>query len=122
MKNKRGLALLELSLTITLASILLMNLFYFSQTQRQVCKRLHSNAAAIFLLESMRNFVKGELGRGVDLADITGDSLKAHIDKKSWVIGLELVKGEKGEKLVISLFNDNTDGFPCTYATEVAGK
>lgn len=122
MKSKRGITLLELSLTLTLASILLMNLFYFSQTQRHVCRRLHSNTAAIFLLESMRNFVKGELDRGATLADITSDGLKKLIDKKSWVIGLELVNGEKGEKLVLSLFNDNADGFPCTYATEVSGK
>ncbi len=122
MKKNRGLALLELSLTITLATILLMNLFYFSQTQRHVCRRLHNNTAAIFLLESMRNFVKGELGRGAALTDITADRLKAFIDKKSWVIGLEITSGDKGDKLVISLFNDNTDGFPCTYATEVVGK
>lgn len=119
MKNSKGLTLMELSLTIMFVSIMFMGIFNLMDTQRYVVKRLENNTAAVFFLESVRNYVQMHVANGRALNDFSSAELKTLVSRHSWEIGLELANDARGEKLVISLFNKDASAGQCAYATEV---
>ncbi len=119
MKNRSGLTLMELSLTIVFISILFTGIFNLLQTQRFVVKRLRNNTAAIFFLESARNYIGQQFEFGRAIEDITSNELKSLITGPAWEIGLEIRELSDGKCLAVSLFRTDEGSRQCAYETEV---
>jgi len=120
MKRKKGLTLMELSLTVVFVSILFMGIFNLMHTQRYVVKRLENNTAAIFFLESVRNYIQLQVKNGRALNEFSSEEFKALVSRPTWEVCLELIRNTDGEKLVIALFNKDASAGQCSYVTEVA--
>ncbi len=118
-RKKLGMTLVETSLSIALSGIIMIGLFNFLQNKQILMKRMQQNACAVYALESMRNFVKNELDRGIQIDEITNEGLQLLIDREMWNVSLELKDGESGEALVISLQFRDKNIANCFYVTEV---
>lgn len=123
MNRKRALTLVEISLTMTLASILLTTLYFLADHQRETFKRLKDNTVAIYMLESMRNFARYQLENGVSLAAVNGKELQRFVEAdKDWKV-LTRFSSENGrERIIISLARIRGKEPDCVYKTEVIAR
>lgn len=119
MKNRSGLTLIELSLTVIFFSIMFLGIFNLLNTHRFVVKRLKNNTTAIFFLESARNYIGRQLEFGRTIEDISSDELKSLISGSAWEIGLELRETGNDKILVVSIFRTDEISGQCAYETEV---
>ncbi|MDD3146564.1 MAG: prepilin-type N-terminal cleavage/methylation domain-containing protein [Candidatus Riflebacteria bacterium] len=117
MKTRHGMTLIEISLTITLVSIMLLGLFELSQVQRNVVRRLQNNTTALFLLESIKNQIRYELDQGVEITDLHSESLEKLIDSDLWKI--ELKPQPENRLVVVSLYNAVGGRYRVLYKMEV---
>ncbi|HNX76504.1 MAG TPA: prepilin-type N-terminal cleavage/methylation domain-containing protein [Candidatus Rifleibacterium sp.] len=117
MKTRTGMTLMEMSLTIMLASIVLSALFNLSDIQRNVIRRLQHNTSAIYLLESCKNQIKYEIDHGTAPADLSAESLAALVENQDWKI--ELLPQTEPGKVVVTLQNLKGGRFGVIYQMEV---
>ncbi len=116
-KTRAGMTLIEISLTVTLVSIMLLGLFELSQVQRNVIRRLQHNTTALFLLESIKNQIKYELSQGVKLTDLHSEGLNKLISNQAWKIDLE--PQPANNQVVVSLYNITGGRYGVMYRMEV---
>ncbi len=117
MKTRNGMTLIEISLSITLVSILLLGLFELSQVQRHVIRRLQHNTTALFLLESIKNQIKYELDQGIQVTDLHPESLNRLISNQSWKIDLE--PQPENRQVIVSLHNTTGGRYGVMYRMEI---
>lgn len=120
MKRKKGLTLIELSLTITLASMLMTSIFFLANNQRKTLKRLQINTSALYMLESMRNFARFQIKSGVSFASITSKDLTSFVNSSdNWAVVVKFSSEPGFEKILISLAYIEKGNPECVYTTEV---
>jgi len=123
MKPKHGLTLLEICLTITLASILMTTLFFLTKNHRNMARRLDNNTAALYMLESMRNFARFQVEKGVPLSSVTSRDLLEFVEcSKEWKVLVKTSQENGSEKIVISLARISDNLPDCVYTTEVLSR
>jgi len=117
MKTKKGMTLIETSLTVMLVSMLLLGLFELAQVQRNVIRRLQHNTTALYLIESIKNQIRYEFSRGATVSEITPESFSGLTESRSWVIDLS---PEPDDRLVrVSLHNTIGGRYATMYKFEV---
>jgi len=123
MKRRHGLTLLEMGLTITLASILMASLYSMAGNQRKTLRRLQNNTVALYMLESMRNFARYQVENGIDFEAITSKDLEKLIESRSkWSVLVKVSDDDGVRKLVISLANLDSRVPESVYTTEVIAR
>lgn len=123
MKRRHGFSLLEICLTITLASILLTTLFFLMKNHRNMTRRLENNTAALYMLESMRNFAKFQVEKGIPLNSVTSRDLLEFAEcSREWKVLVKTSQENGFEKLVISLARLSGSQPDCVYTTEVLSR
>jgi len=123
MKRRHGFTLVEICLTITLASMLMTSLFVLSRNHRNMMRRLQNNTSALYMLESMRNFARFQIDRGVSLTAVTSNELLQFVECTSeWHVLVKITEEKGVEKLVISLARLDSNNPDCVYKTEVTSR
>ncbi|PKL39329.1 MAG: hypothetical protein CVV41_21570 [Candidatus Riflebacteria bacterium HGW-Riflebacteria-1] len=123
MKQRKALSLLEMCLTLTLASILMASLFAMAKNQKRTLQRLQDNTVALYMLESMRNFARFQVERGVGLDAISSGDLEALIESRNnWAVLVKVSETDGFRKLVISLARVDSEEPDAVYVTEVVAK
>ena len=123
MKRRQGLTLLEMCLTLTLASILMASIFSMAKNHAKTMQRLQNNTVALYMLESMRNFARFQIENGVGLESITSKDLEALVESRhKWSVLVRASDTDGLRKLVISLANLDAGQPDAVYVTEVISK
>ncbi len=117
MRARKGLTLIETSITVLLVSMLLFGLFELAQVQRNVIRRLQHNTTALYLIESIKNQIRYEFSKGATASDITSECFSGLIESYSWIIDLA---PEPDNRLVkVSLHNTTGGRYATMYKFEV---
>ena len=119
MKNKTGLTLMEMTLTITLVSILLTALFGLTDMQRDVVRRLQHNTSALYLLESIRNHIRYELSQGLTIDELNTDNFQ-FTRSSDWKIALD--RQPESGRVLVSLQHLRGGRFGTIYRMEVTAR
>jgi hypothetical protein len=120
MRKKRGLTLVELTLTTILATAMLLGLMELAQVQNNVIRRLQHNTTALYLLESVKNSIELEFANGAGVHDIHVESFISLISNPDWKI--ELKPQAELNQVTISLFNAGGGRYRVIYQAEVKKK
>ena len=121
MKKRHGLTLIEICLTVTLATILLTSLFMLADNHRKNLRRIQNNTTALYMLESMRNYARFQLERGVSLEAIGNKDLEELVSGgRHWSVSVSVDADAGGKRIRISLANTDNVNPDCVYTTEVS--
>ncbi len=120
MRKKTGLTLVELTLTTTLATMMLLGLMELSHVQNNVIRRLQHNTTAMYLLESIKNSIELDFANGAGIHDIQVENFLSLISSHDWRI--ELKPHSELDQVTVSLFNAAGGRYRVIYQIEVKKK
>lgn len=117
MNTRKGMTLIETSITVMLVATLLLGLFELSQVQRNVIRRLQHNTTALYLIESIKNQIRYEFSKGATASDITQESFSGLTESYSWII--DLAPEPENRLVKVSLHNTTGGRYATMYKFEV---